>query len=58
MQWSADGCIAIDYFNYISGFIVLMIYLIIESLAFIIMWPDLAKETFSIVLPGLIVMYY
>lgn len=58
MQWSTDGCIPIDYFNYISRFIVLMIYLIIESLVFIIMWTDLTKETFSIVLPGLTVMYY
>lgn len=35
-----------------------MIYLIIESLVFIIMSTDLAKETISIVLPELSVMYY
>lgn len=58
MQWSTDGRIQIVHFNYISGFIVLMIYLIIESLVFIIMSTDLAKETISIVLPELSVMYY
>lgn len=36
---------------------VLMIYLIIELLVFFIMWIDLDKETFSITLPGLTVMY-
>ncbi len=58
MQWSTDSCFPKDYFNYISRFIVLMIYLIIELLVFIITWTDLTKETFSIVLPGLSVMYY
>lgn len=58
MQWTTDGCIAIDYFNYNSRFIVLMIYLIIDLLVFIIMWTDLNKETFTVVLPGLTVIYY
>lgn len=52
MQWSTDGCNPIDYF------IVLMIYLINKSLAFIIMRTDLAKETLSILLLGLTIIYY
>lgn len=58
LSWSADGCIPMDYFNYVSRFTVLIIYLIMESLVFI-MWTDPAEETFSTVfLCGLIIMYY